>query len=205
MAYALPYLQASERDTLRIVAAGGFLLARLGEIADSLQVADDTREIIHILTAADGALVQVALVYMPAIVASRIGDVEGEVVGALLRRHAEQVAILRLREVLFEITMQRRAAREVRHILPSMESELVQHIERGVFHNVEITVVAVSRHDISVFPIPLGMLHPDILGGNHLAVEEYLFCSIVFVEALYCSEDSLHEGLILRIVVDGYS
>ena len=87
-------------NVLRVVAAGGFLLARLGEIADSFQVADDTREIVHILTAADGTLVQVAFVYMPAIVASRIGDVESEVVGTFLRCHTEKVAILRLREVL---------------------------------------------------------------------------------------------------------
>ena len=98
------------------------MLARLGEVADTLEIADDARKIIHILTAADGTLVEIAFVYMPAIVASRIGDVEGEVVGALLRRHAEQVAILRLREVLFEITMQRRAAREVLHILPAVEA-----------------------------------------------------------------------------------
>ena len=49
------------------------------------------------------------------------------------------------------------------------------------------------------------MLHPDILCRNHLAVEEYLLGTIRFVEALYRAEHRLHKGLVLRIIVDGYS
>ena len=96
------------------------MLARLGEVADTLEISDYARKIIHILTAADGTLVQIAFVDMPAIVAEGVGDIECEVVGAFLRCYAEKVAILRLREVLFKITMQGRTAREVLHILPAV-------------------------------------------------------------------------------------
>ena len=96
------------------------MLARLGEVADTLEIADDARKIIHILTAADGTLVEIAFVDMPAIVAEGVGDIECEVVGAFLRCYAEKVAILRLREVLFKITMQGRTTGEVLHILPAV-------------------------------------------------------------------------------------
>jgi hypothetical protein len=44
---------------------------------------------------------------MAAVVADRIGNVEGEIVAALLRGYAQQLAILLLAQVLFEVHVQR--------------------------------------------------------------------------------------------------
>ena len=57
------------------------------------------------------------------------------------------------------------------YVLTSVETHLVDNIQRLVLYNIEITVLAVTRHSIAVFPIPLGVLHSYILSRNHLAVE----------------------------------
>ena len=76
---------------MSIVATGGFFLTRLREVADALQVADDARHVVDVLRVADGALLQVALVDVSAVVAHRVRDVEGEVVAALLGGHLQQL------------------------------------------------------------------------------------------------------------------
>ena len=53
-----------------------------------------------------GALLQVALVDVPALVAYRVGDVEREIVASLGSRYAQQVAVLLLRKVIFEVHVQ---------------------------------------------------------------------------------------------------
>ena len=71
-------------------------MAGLGEAADALHVADDAGEVVNVLAVAFGALVEVTLVDVAAVVADGVGNVEGEVVAAFLRGHAEQLAVLRL-------------------------------------------------------------------------------------------------------------
>jgi len=68
--------------------------------------------------------------------------------------------------VLFEIHVQRRAAREVGDVLRAVQAELVGDVERRVLDDVEIAVVAVARHLIAVLAIPFGMLHAHVFGGE---------------------------------------
>ena len=56
----------------------------------------------------------------------------------------------------------------------TVEAELLDGIGVFVLYDVEIRVVAVARHVVAVFAIPAGMLHTDVLGGNHFAVEEQI-------------------------------
>ena len=186
-----------------VVSAGGFLLAGLGEAADALHVADDACEVVHILAVAFGAFVEIALVDVAAIVADGVGNVEGEVVAAFLRGHAEQLAVLRLGEVLLQVGVQRGTAGEVRNVAFAVKTELVEQVQRVVLHAVEIAVVAVAGHAVAVFAVPFGVLHAHVLGGNHLAVEEQLLGAVLVVVFLHQSEDVFHEFLVLRIVVDG--
>ena len=85
------------------MSAGGFLLAGLREAADALHVADDTGEVVKIRAVTFGAFVEIAFVNVAAFVAHSVGNIEGEVVAAFLCGHAEQLAILRLREVLLQV------------------------------------------------------------------------------------------------------
>ena len=79
-----------------------------------------------------------------------------------------------LREVLFEIAVEGAAAGEVVDVSTTVEAELLDGIGIFVLHDVEIRVVAVARHVVAVFAIPASMLDPDVLGGNHFAVEEQI-------------------------------
>ena len=56
---------------------------------------------------------QIALVYVSAVVAYCIGNVEREIVASFLGSHLEQLAVLCLRQMLVQVHMQRRAARKV--------------------------------------------------------------------------------------------
>ena len=75
-----------------IVAAAGLLLAGLREAADALHVADDTGEVVKIRAMTFGAFMEIAFVDVATFVAYRVGNIEGEVVAAFLRGHAEQLA-----------------------------------------------------------------------------------------------------------------
>ena len=77
------------------------------EIADPLHIADHARQVIDVLALAFGACLEVTFVDMAAVVADRIGNVEGEIVAALLRGYAQQLAVLLLAQVLFEVHVQR--------------------------------------------------------------------------------------------------
>ena len=83
-----------------VITAGGLFLTGLREVGNALQIADDTRHVIDILRMAVGALLQIALVDMAAVVADGVGDVEGEVVTTFLGSHLQQLHVLILREVL---------------------------------------------------------------------------------------------------------
>ena len=59
-------------------------------------------------------------------------------------------------------------------VATTVEAELLDGIGVFVLYDVEIRVVAVARHVVAVFAIPAGVLDPDVLGGNHFAVEEQI-------------------------------
>ena len=72
----------------------GLLLAGLRETADAFHVADDAGEVVEVFAVANGTFVEVAFVDVAAVVADGVGNVEGEIVAAFLRSHAEQLAVL---------------------------------------------------------------------------------------------------------------
>ena len=124
------------------------------------------------------ALMEIALVDGSAVVANGVWNVERKIITTFLGCHLEQLAILLLGEVLLKIHVEGRTACEVLNIWCTMELELLYDICVGVLNYIEIAVVAIARNEISVFPIPLRMLYSNILGGNHLAVEQYVLGAI---------------------------
>ena len=71
-----------------IVAAAGFLLAGLGEAADTFHISDNAGKVIHVLAVAFRAFMEIALVDMATVVANGVGDIKGEIVAPFLRCHA---------------------------------------------------------------------------------------------------------------------
>ncbi len=67
----------------------GFLLSTLREVTDTLQVADDTGHVVHILAVADGTLFEIPLVDMAAVVADGVGYVEGKVIAPFGGSHTQ--------------------------------------------------------------------------------------------------------------------
>ena len=65
---------------LGVEAAGRLLLPVEREVRHTLQIADDTRQIVHILAVAVRTLLQIALVNVPAVLAERIRNVERKVI-----------------------------------------------------------------------------------------------------------------------------
>ena len=158
-----------------VITACGFFLSVDGEVRNALEIADDASEIVDVVAVAVRALGEIALVDATTFVAKRVGDVEGEVVAAFHSRHAEEVGdYWGLREVLFEIASGGAAAGEVVDVSTTVEAELLDGIGIFILYDVEIRVVAVARYVVAVFAIPAGMLDPDVLGGNHFAVEEQI-------------------------------
>ena len=146
---------------------------------------------------------EIALVDGATLAAEGVGDIEGEVVASLLSRHAEQLAILCRREVLVEVGVQRRAAGEMGDIAAAVQAELLDDVGVGVFDDVEVAVVAVARHVVAILAVPAGVLDADILGGNHLAVEEQVFRAVLLIVRLDEAQYAADEGGILVVVADG--
>ncbi len=184
------------------MASCGLLLAGLGEVAHALHVADHAGQVVGVAAAAYGAFVQVALVDVSAVVAHRVGDVEREVVASLARRNAQELAVLRLAQVLLQVEVEGRAAGEVLDVAAAVEPELVEDVEPRILHGVEVAVVAVARHRVTVLAVPLGVFHAHVLRGDHLAVEHHLLRAVFSVVAFDQPQDLLHETLVVRIVVD---
>ena len=101
--------------------------------------------------------------------------------------------------------MQRRAAREVVDVAASMQPEFVDDVQRLVLDDVEIGVVAVARHGVSVLAVPFGVLHADVFGGDHLAVEHQLLGAVFLVVTLDQPQYVLHESDVVVVVVDADS
>ena len=130
---------------------------------------------------------------MTAVVADGVGDVEGEIVAAFLGSHLQQMLVLLFGEVLLEVHVEGGTTREMLDVRSAMELELVEDGQRVVFDHVEIAVVAVAGHEIAVLTIPLSVLHTDILGRDHLAVEHHILRAILLIILLDESEDALYE------------
>ena len=154
-----------------IVSSSSFLLAIEREVAYTLQVADDTSQIVEILRSAHRALMQVVLVNVTTIIAERVGNVEGEIVASLLCCHTQELTILGLAQMLIKIHVECITTREVLNKATTMKAELFNDICIRIFHHVEVRIVAFTRHELAVFAIPTGVLYAYILGRNHFAVE----------------------------------
>ena len=199
----MPWSLGLRRVENTVIASCGFFLSVDGEVRNALEITDDAGEVVDVVAVAVRALGEVALVDATTFVAERVGDVEGEVVAAFHSGHAEEVAVLRLREVLFEVAVEGAAAGEVVDVSTTVEAELLDGIGVFVLYDVEIRVVAVARHVVAVFAIPAGVLDPDVLGGNHFAVEEQILRAVFLVVGLDERENTLNEVAILLIVADG--
>ena len=138
-------------------------------------------------------LLQVTLVNMATLVADGIGNVEREVVTSLLGSHLQQMLVLLLRQVLVQVHVQGRATGEVLDVRCAVQLELVDDAQRVVFHHVEIAVVAVAGNKVAVLTVPLGMLHTDVLGRNHLTVEHDVLRAVLAVVLLDKSQNALYE------------
>ena len=186
-----------------VVAATGFFLAGLGEAADTFHISDNAGEVIHVLAVAFGTFMEIALVDMATVVANGVGDIEGKVVASFLGSHAEQLAVLGLGEMFLEVGVQCGSTGEVRDVALPVKTELVDQIQRIVLHAVEVAVVTVAGHAVTVLAVPFGMFYPHVFGGNHLAVEEQLFALVLVVVFFDQTEHLFHKMLVLRIVVNG--
>ena len=180
----------------------GFLLSGFREVADAFQVANDSGKVIYIVAVALRAFLQVALVDMSAVVTDGIRDVKRKIVAAFASGYAEQLSVLFLAQVLLEVAMQCGSTGEVFDVFLAVEAELVEDVGVGVFHDVEIAVVAVAVHLIAVFPVPLGVFHTHVFGGDHLAVEHQLFGAVFFVVSLNEAEHVLDKLFVVGVVGD---
>ena len=176
-----------------IVPASRLLLACLREIAHSLEIADDAGHVVDVLGMAMRALLEIALVDVAAVIADGVRHIEGEIVATLLGCHLQKLAILLLGQVLLQVHVQGRTACKMLDIRGAMELELLDDVCIRVLHDIEIAVVAIAGNEIAVFPIPLGMLHTDVLGRYHLAVEKHILGAIELVILLDKPENCLHK------------
>ena len=96
--------------------------------------------------------------------------------------------------------MQGRTAGQVFDVLAAVQAEFVHNVQRAVFYNIEVAVVAIAVYLIAVAPVPPGMFHAHVFGGNHFAVEQNIFRTVTFVVGFDKSQHLLHKGGVLRIV-----
>ena len=150
-------------------------------------------------------LLQITLVDVAALVADSIRNIECQVVTSLDRSHVKKVTVLLLSKVLLKVHMKSRTSCKVIDVTTSMETDLVDDVQRLILNDIEIRVVALTRHYVTILPVPLRMLYTDVLCRNHLAVEHKVLCAVLLVVSLHKTEDLLNELLVLRVVVDGDS
>ena len=78
----------------------------------------------------------------------------------------------------------------------TVQFELVEDGQRVVLYAVEVAVVAVAWHEVSVLTVPFRMFHAHVLGRDHLAVEHRLLGAESLVLLLDQSEYRLYELLV---------
>lgn len=79
-----------------IIAALSFCLSWSREVADPLQVSDDTGHIVNVLAVAVWTFLEESLVDMSAVVTDGVWNVECKVVASLLSSYAQKLTILSL-------------------------------------------------------------------------------------------------------------
>ena len=168
-----------------------------------MEITNDASELVHILAFAVWALREITLVDVSATVAERIGDVEREIIAALLCGNAEEMTVLRLGKMLLEVAVQCTSAGEVVDVATPVEAELLDGVDVLVFYHIEVAVVAIARHIVAIFAVPTCMLHAYVFGRNHFAVEEQVFRAVFLVVVLDEREDAFHKVSILLVVADG--
>ena len=186
-----------------IVSSCGFFLSVGGEVGDSFEIANDSCEVVHVLASAFWAGFQVFLCDVSALIAKRVGNVEGEIVAALFCGDFHELPVLRFAEVFVEVAVQRASSGEVLDVASAVQAELFDDVGLRVFHYIKIGVIAVSRDIVAVLSVPSCMFHSDVFSGNHFAVEEQVFGAIFCVVVFNESEDVSDKFFILRVVADG--
>ena len=64
--------------------------------------------------------------------------------------------------MLVQVAVESRSSVQLSSEQLAMQTELVDWVCRRVFNNVEVRVVAITRYDITVLPIPLRELHTEV-------------------------------------------
>ena len=154
-----------------IIASCRLFLTGHGEIADALHITYYTCQVINIMAMAFRTFMKVVLAYVSAAIAYGVWNVECEIIAPFLCSYAEQLAVLCLGKMFFKIEMKSRTACKMLYVFASVKAHLVNDIKRLVLDYIEIAVVTVAWHSISVFPIPFCMLYTNVFRWNHFAVE----------------------------------
>jgi len=88
---------------MMVVTSCGFFLAGHREVAYTLHVTDDTGQVVNVFALTVRTLLEVMLADVSAGIADGVRDVEGEVVATFLSGHSEQLGVLCLGKMFFEI------------------------------------------------------------------------------------------------------
>ena len=91
-----PLVLLAERVFAGIESSACLFLSCGREIADTLEISDDSCHVVHVLAMAVWAFLEVALVDVSAVVADGVGDVECEIVATFFCGNTQQLAILLL-------------------------------------------------------------------------------------------------------------
>ena len=86
-----------------------------------------------------------------------------------------------------------------------MQTEFFDDVRIRIFHNVEIAVVAVARHEVAGLAIPARVLHAHILSRNHLAVEEHILRAVLLIILFDKAQNAADKLLIFFVVGDLYA
>lgn len=101
---------------ISIISAGRLLLTCLREIAHAFQIADDTCDVIYVLAVAVRTFLQIAFVYVSAVITYRVRNIEREIIAALDSGNLQQMTVLRFRQVLVQIHVQSRATGQMLNV-----------------------------------------------------------------------------------------
>ena len=82
---------------------------------------------------------------MMTVIADGVRNVEGEVVAALGSGYPEQLSVLLFAQMFFQIHVQCRASGQMLDVAATVQAEFVHNVQRAIFHNVEVAVVAVAE------------------------------------------------------------
>jgi hypothetical protein len=159
--------------------------AAFAERSHSLEIADDPRRIVNVVTSTRWATVQCPLVYFLTSIANSDFDVCAKVVASSESGHIKQTQELGFAQRFFEIQMQCRATIQVLDHFFTVKEKLLDHVGLIFLHNVEVGIIAIAGNDI---PICAFTPHPHVerqlaLSYGCSSVHFRTFHSIESVEA----------------------